>query len=62
MFPKNREGVVIQFSPYPRKKKGKSLSFTLDGITPEEAYARIHHLYEQLEKHKKVTITHIKNG
>ena len=60
MFPTKREGVVIQFSNYPRKKGDKSLSFTLDAETKEEAYARVHHLYAALEDNEEVTIKHIK--
>ena len=60
MFPKSRTGVVVQFSEYPRKKGGKSFSFTLDGETPEAAYARVKHLYSQLDENDEVIIKHIK--
>ena len=55
-----RKGVVIQITEYPRKKGGKSKSFTVNGENVDLVYARIHDLYENLTDNNEIIIKHIK--
>lgn len=56
---KPREGIQIQIKPL-KNQKG-SRSFTVKDINPDEAYARIFFLFEQLSQaDNNITIIHYK--